>query len=122
MHVFISCLSVRPSNVDVEAQVTLAFDVCLQVSHFKVIINPVDNEVWEPRVFSSSLKEFVEELEALLSKVVTEDLEAHQGLILAQSLGKQSKAKVVYLIVSHVQVDQTFIYCSCLSDCLGAIV
>ena len=115
-------MSVRATHVDVKAEITLAFNVGLEVRHFKVIINPVDDEVWEPWIFSASLKQLVEELQALLSKVVAEDLEAHEGLILAESLGKQSESKVINLIVSHVQVDQTLVDGNSLSDGLCTIV
>ena len=46
--------------MNVEAEVAFTLDVCLQIGHLKVIVNPIDNEIWEPRIFSSGLEQFVE--------------------------------------------------------------
>lgn len=110
------------AHMDVEAHVALCLDVCLKVCHFKVVIHPVHHEVWEPRVFPSCLKQLVEEFEALLAEVVSEYFETHKGLVLAESLCEQSQPHVVNLIVSHVQVDQTLVYCDCLGDCFSSVV
>ena len=64
-------------NVNVKAEIALAFDVCLDVGHFEVIVYPVNNEVWEPWVLPTDLEKFIEKLEALLSEVVAENFEAH---------------------------------------------
>ena len=95
--------------MNVESEVTLALNICLQVGHLEMIVNPVDNEVWEPRILSSGLEQFVEQFEAFLPEVISEDFEAHQCLILRQSLGEQSQSHVVDLIITHVQVDKTFV-------------
>lgn len=95
--------------MNVESEVTLALNICLQVGHLEMIVNPVDNEVWEPRILSSGLEQFVEQFEAFLAEVISEDFEAHQCLILRQSLGEQSQSHVVDLIITHVQVDKTFV-------------
>ncbi len=44
------------ADIDVDAQITFILNVCLQVSHLIVIIDPIDNEVGEPGVFSWSLE------------------------------------------------------------------
>jgi len=108
--------------MNVESEVALAFDICLQVGHLKMIVYPIDNEVWEPRIFSSGLEQFVEEFEAFLAEVISEDFEAHQSLILRQSLGEQSQPHVVDLIITHVQVDKTFVDWDSLSDGFGSVV
>ena len=46
--------------MNVKSKVTLTFNICFQVGHLKVIIDPVDNEIWEPRVLSSGLEQLVE--------------------------------------------------------------
>lgn len=75
-------------NVDVETKVALTLNVRLNVGHLEVVIDPVDNEVWEPRIFSTNLEQFVEELQAFLSKVVTKNLETHESLILRKCLSE----------------------------------
>lgn len=45
-----------PANEDVDAQVSFVFDVGLQVGHFEVIVDPVHDEVWEPRVLPLGLE------------------------------------------------------------------
>jgi len=96
-------------NVNVESKVTLTFNICLQVGHLEMIIDPVHNEVWEPRVLSTSLEQFVEKLQALLPEVIAKDFEAHKRLVLREGLSEQGKTHVVCLIISHVQVDKTFV-------------
>ena len=88
--------------MDVETEVTLALNISLDVCHLVMIVDPVDNKVWEPRILSTDLEKFIEKLEALLSKVVTENFETHQRLVLRKGLSKQSESHVVDLIVSHV--------------------
>ena len=63
--------------MNVKSEITLAFNICLQVGHLEMVIDPVHNEVREPRILSSGLEKFVEQLQALLSEVVAEDFEAH---------------------------------------------
>ena len=46
--------------MNIEAEITLTFDVSLKVSHLEVVVHPVNNEIWEPRVFSAGLEEFIE--------------------------------------------------------------
>ena len=104
--------------MNIESQVAFALDISLEVSHFEVIVYPVDNEVWEPWVFSSCLEKFVEKFKAFLPEVISKYFETHKRLILRKSLSEQSQAHIVDLIVCHVQVDQTLIDCNGLSNCL----
>jgi len=69
-------------DIDVDAEVRLPLDVGLQVGHLKVVVHPVDNEVRKPRVLARTLKQITEQLETVLAKVVTKDLEGHEGLVL----------------------------------------
>jgi hypothetical protein len=70
----------------------LLLDIRLQISHFIVIIDPVDHKIWVPGRLSLCVEQVVEDLEALLAKVVAEKLEGHQGLVMAQGLGEESQA------------------------------
>jgi hypothetical protein len=73
-------LSLR--NMDIKPKITLTLNICFNVSHFEMVINPVNNEIGEPRILPTNLKQLVEQLEALLSEVVAKDFETHQCLIL----------------------------------------
>jgi hypothetical protein len=108
--------------MNVKTDVSLCFNIGLKVCHIKVVINPVHHKVWEPWVLSTSLKELIEQFKTLLSKVVSEYLETHEGLVLAQSLSKESKTHVVNLIVTHIKMYQAFIHGNGLSDGFGTIV
>jgi hypothetical protein len=76
-----------------------------------VIINPVDNEVREPRVFSLSLEQFIEEFQGVLPKVVSEYFEGHQSGVVEETLSKECKTEVIYFIVSHIDMDQRLVDC-----------
>ncbi len=65
--------------MNVDAEIGLSLNVCLQVRHLEVIVDPVDDEIGEPWGLSRGLEQLIEEGEALLPEVVTEDLETHQG-------------------------------------------
>ena len=110
------------ADVNIEVVVVLSFDVGLEVSHLKVVVDPVNHEIREPRIGSTSLEEFIEQLEAVLSEVVTKYFETHQSLVLGKGLSEESQTHIVYLVVSHVQVDQRLVNCNSLSDGLGSIV
>jgi hypothetical protein len=68
--------------MNIKAEVALALNIGLQVCHLKVVVHPIHNKVWEPRIFAPCLEKFVEKLEAFLSKVVSKYLETHESLIL----------------------------------------
>jgi hypothetical protein len=87
-----------------------------------MVINPIHNEIWEPRVFSTGLEKFVKQFEAFLSEVISKDFEAHESLILRKSLSKQSQTHVVDLIVRHVQMNKTFVDSNSLCNSLGSVV
>ena len=87
-----------------------------------MVVHPVNYEVREPRIGSAGLEQLIEELEAVLAKVVAEDLETHKRLVLGQSLSKQGESHVVHLVVSHVQMDKRLVHRYGLSDGLGSIV
>ena len=108
--------------MDFEPHITFSLNISFQVSHLKVIINPVDDKIREPRIGSTSLEEFVEKLETFLAEVVSKNLETHERIILAEGLSEEGEAEVIDLVVSHVEVNKFFVDCKSLSDCLGAIV
>ena len=74
--------------MNIKPEITLTFDIGLEVRHLEVVIDPVHDKVWEPWVFPSSLEQFIEKLEAFLAKIISENFEAHKGLILRECLGK----------------------------------
>ena len=63
--------------MNIKSKSALIFNVSLEVGHLKVIVDPVDYEIWEPWVLSSSLEQFIEQLQALLPKIVAKDFETH---------------------------------------------
>jgi hypothetical protein len=68
--------------MNIKAEVTLALNVCLKVRHLEVIIDPVDDKVWEPGVLSSSLEKFIKQFKTLLPEIIAEYFETHKCLIL----------------------------------------
>ena len=54
-----------------------------------MIIDPIDNKIREPRIGSSSLEQFIEKLQAFLTKIVSENFETHESIILAEGLCKE---------------------------------
>lgn len=68
--------------MDVEVELALCLDVRLKVSHFEVIVDPVDDEVGEPGVRTTRLEQLVKELQRLLTEVVAEYFETHQVCVL----------------------------------------
>ena len=88
--------------MNVEIVVVLELYICFKISHFEMIVDPVHDEVREPRILSTSLEQLVEELQAFLTEVVSEYFETHQSLVLGECLSKQSQTEIVYLIVAHV--------------------
>ena len=108
--------------IDVEAKVGFILDVRLMEGHLEVIVDEVDNEVGEPWLFAFSLEEAAEETETLLAEMVAEDLEGHQILILSKTLGEESKAEILNVIVGHVKVDERAVDCQCLSNSLCTVV
>jgi len=108
--------------MDFEAHVTLGFYIGFKISHLKMVIDPIDNKIRKPRIGSASLEQFVEKLQTFLAKVVCKNFEAHEGIILAEGLGKEGEAEVIDLVVGHIEVNKFFIDGQSLGDCLGAIV
>ena len=104
------CLLASLAHIYVDAEVAFVLYICFKVGHFEVVVHPVHHEVWEKGVVSLGLEQFIEQPEAVLPEVVSEYFETHQCLVLTHTLGKQSQAEVVDVVVSHVQVDQRFIY------------
>ena len=58
------------------------------ICHLEVIIDEVNHEVGVPRLLSLRLKQAAEELKALLSEMISKDLEGHEIGILAETLSK----------------------------------
>jgi hypothetical protein len=108
--------------MDIKAKIAFTFNVRLDISHFKVIIYPINNEVREPRVLPSNLKQFIKQFKAFLSKVVAEYFETHERLVLRKCLCKQSQSHVIDLIVSHVEMNEAFVDGDGLSNSLGSII
>ena len=108
--------------MNVKSKIALTLNIGLDVSHLKVVVHPVDNKVREPWVLSSNLEQLVEELQALLSEVVAEDFETHQGLVLSEGLSKERQSHVVDLIISHIQMNQAPVDSDCLSNGFRSIV
>ena len=48
--------------MNIKSKVTLTLNICLDVSHLEVVVDPVDNKVREPWVLSSNLEQLVEKL------------------------------------------------------------
>ena len=66
-----------PADEDVNAEVSFVLDVRLEICHFKVIVNPVDNEIGEPGILSLTFKQTTEKFETILSEIVSKDFERH---------------------------------------------
>lgn len=63
------------SDIDVDAEVSLLFNVGFQVRHLEVIVHPVDNEVRKPWVLALALEKTTEQFEAVLAEMVSKNLE-----------------------------------------------
>lgn len=74
--------------MNIESQVALTLNICLNVGHLEMIIDPVHHEVGEPRVLSADLEQFIKQFEALLPEIISKYFEAHKCLVLRQGLGK----------------------------------
>ena len=72
------------------------------ICHLEVVIDEVDHEVGVPRFLSLRLKQAAEELQALLSKVISKDLEGHEIAVLAETLSEECKTQVLNVIVCHI--------------------
>lgn len=76
------------------------------VGHLEVVIYKVDYKVGEPGIFAFlTREEGAEKAETLLAEVVSKDLKRHQRLVLRQTLCEKSQSQIIYVIVSHVQMD-----------------
>lgn len=87
-----------------------------------MIIHVVHYEVGKPGVLPGCLEQFIEEVQALLPEMVSEDLEGHDGRVVKERLREKSQAVVFYIVIGHVQVDQGFVLGESLRNCLGTIV
>jgi hypothetical protein len=119
----INCVCLQSfADINIDAQICLIFNIGFQVGHFEMVVDPVDYEVGEPRILSLALKKATEKLEALLAEVVTENFKGHEGLITCERLSEKCQAEVIYLVVAHVNVNQTLVHGDCLSNSFGTIV
>lgn len=91
-----------PAHENIDSEVSFIFDVCLEVSHFKVVVHPVNNEVREPGILTLALEQPAEQFKAVLPEVISEHFEAHEGVVLREGLGEQSQTEVINLVVGHV--------------------
>ena len=87
-----------------------------------MIIDPIDNKIREPRIGSSSLEQFIEKLQAFLTKIVSENFETHESIILAEGLCKEGEAEVINLVVGHIEVNEFFVDGQSLGNRFGTIV
>lgn len=87
-----------------------------------MVIDPVDDEIWVPGWLSIFIEQLVESLQTFLPEVVSEDLETHQCLIMAQGLGKEIQAEIVDLVVSHIDMEKRFVLGNSLSDGFSSVV
>lgn len=108
--------------MDFEPHITFSFYICFQISHLKMIIDPIDNKIREPRIGSSSLEQFIEKLQAFLTKIVPENFETHESIILAEGLCKEGEAEVINLVVGHIEVNEFFVDGQSLGNRFGTIV
>ena len=46
--------------MNIETKITLAFNIGFKISHLEMVVNPIHYEVWEPRIFSTSLEKLIE--------------------------------------------------------------
>jgi len=46
--------------MNIETEITLAFNIGFKISHFEMVVNPIHYKVWEPRIFSAGLEKFIE--------------------------------------------------------------
>lgn len=95
--------------MNIYAKIALTFNVRFKISHFVMIIYPVNDKIWKPGIFPRSLKEFIEELKAFLTKVIAKHFERHQSRIVEERLSKESKTIVLNIVVGHVQMDERFV-------------
>lgn len=109
-------------NMDIEAKITFTLNVRLDICHFEVIIYPINNEVGEPWVLPTNLKQFIKQFEAFLSKVVAKYFETHERLVLRECLCEQSQSHIIDLIVSHVEMNEAFVDGNGLRNSLRSII
>jgi len=74
-----------------------------------VIIDPVDNKIWEPWCFSWCLEKFVKKLKAFLAEMISKNFETHQSRIVEETLSEESQAIIFHIIVSEIQVHKRLI-------------
>ena len=88
-----------------------------------MVVHPVHHEIGEPGGLSRSLEKLVEELEALLTEVVAEDLEGHQGgSVVEQRLCQEGQTVIIDVVVCQIDVHQRLILGNRLREGLRAIV
>ena len=108
--------------MDVNAQVSLLFNVSLQVRHLKVVVDPVDDKVREPGVLTFALEQAAEQFQTVLAEMVAKDFERHQSLVVRERLRELHQTVVLHIVIGHVQVNQTLVHCDSLCNCFGAVV
>lgn len=108
--------------MNINTQVCLLLNVCFQIGHLEVVVNPVDHEVGEPWVLTFALEQAAEQFQTVLTEMVTEDFERHQRLIVRQRLRKLHQTIILHVVICHVQVDQALVHCYGLCDGLGTVV
>ena len=119
--VVLVCLS-SLADMNVDSEIGLRLNIRFQVGHLEVIIHPVHHKIWEPRISPLALEQAAKQLQAVLAKVVSKHLEAHQVLILCQCLREQGQTEIINVVVGHVNVHQRFVDCDSLSNCFCTVV
>lgn len=108
--------------MDVYLQVRFLFYVRLQVPHLEVVVHPIGHKVWEPLVLPRPLKQRAEQLQRLLSEVISEDLERHKSLVKVESLCEERQSKVVDVVVGQVEMHEALVDSERLCESLCSVV
>lgn len=91
--------------MNIDAEIGFFFDISLKIGHLEVIVDPVDDKVGEPGVLALTLKQPAEQLERVLSKVISKYLKAHECLVVCQTLRELHQSIIIYIVVCHVEVN-----------------
>lgn len=73
--------------MNIDFKISFLFNFSLKVGHLEMVIHPIHNEVREPRFWTTvvdvtlACKKTAEKFKTFLTKVVAENLERHQPLV-----------------------------------------
>ena len=106
----------------IEAEVSLTFDISLEVGHLKVIIDPVHDEIGEPRSLTGCLEQFVEQLQWFLAEVIAKYFEAHESRVVEEALSQEGKSVVFNVIISEIKMYQRLVCWDCLCKGFSSVI